>query len=107
MGLDMYLNAKRYLSDYNEADLAKKREMMNLFPELAVYLTQENGHPIKEITASVGYWRKANAIHGWFENEDCIIFKFKDYGFIHDNRGNSYNISSGAAGITIQIIKSN
>jgi hypothetical protein len=48
-----------------------------------------------------------NAIHGWFENEDCIIFKFKDYGFIHDNRGNSYNISSGAAGITIQIIKSN
>jgi hypothetical protein len=48
-----------------------------------------------------------NAIHGWFENEDCIIFKFKDYGFIHDNRGNSYNISSGKAGITIQIIKSN
>jgi hypothetical protein len=69
MGLDMYLNAKRYLSDYNEADLAKKREMMNLFPELAVYLTQENGHPIKEITASVGYWRKANAIHGWFVQE--------------------------------------
>lgn len=69
MGLDMYLNAKRYLSDYNEADLAKKREMMNLFPELDVYLTQENGHPIKEINASVGYWRKANAIHGWFVQE--------------------------------------
>jgi len=48
-----------------------------------------------------------NAIHGWFENEDCIIFRFKDYGFINDNRHNSYNISSGAAGGTIQIIKSN
>jgi hypothetical protein len=48
-----------------------------------------------------------NAIHGWFENEDSIIFKFKDYGFIHDNKFNTYNISSGAAGITIQIIKSN
>lgn len=48
-----------------------------------------------------------NAIHGWFENEDCIIFRFKDYGFINDNRHNSYNISSGAAGVTIQIIKSN
>ena len=48
-----------------------------------------------------------NSIHGWFENEDCIIFRFKDYGFIHDNKFNTYNISSGAAGITIQIIKSN
>lgn len=48
-----------------------------------------------------------NAIHGWFENEDCIIFKFKDYGYIHDNRSNTYNVSSGAAGITIQIIKNN
>lgn len=46
-----------------------------------------------------------NAIHGWFENEECIIFRFKDYGFIHDNRFNTYNISSWAAGIIIQIIK--
>ena len=46
-----------------------------------------------------------NAIHGWFEDKDVIIFKFKDYGFIQDNRFNSYNISSGSAGITIQIIK--
>ena len=48
-----------------------------------------------------------NAIHGWFENEDYIIFRFKDYGFIHNNISNSYYISSGKAGITIQIIKSN
>lgn len=48
-----------------------------------------------------------NAIHGYFENEECIIFRFKDYGYIHDNRSNAYNISSGAAGITIQIIKNN
>ena len=46
-----------------------------------------------------------NAIHGWFENENCIIFNFKDYGFIHDNRSNTFNISSGEAGITIQVIK--
>ena len=69
----MYLNAKRYLSDYNEADLAKKKEMLNLFPELDSYLVdysmQETGHPIKEITANIGYWRKANAIHGWFVQE--------------------------------------
>ena len=46
-----------------------------------------------------------NAIHGWFENEDCIIFRFKDYGFIHDNRYNTYNLSAGNAGITIEIVK--
>jgi hypothetical protein len=46
-----------------------------------------------------------NAIHGWFEGKDSIIFKFKDYGFINDNRFNTYNLSVGSAGITVQIIK--
>jgi hypothetical protein len=46
-----------------------------------------------------------NAIHGWFEDRDVIIFRFKDYGFIHDNRFNTYQISSGSAGITIRITK--
>ena len=26
-----------------------------------------------------------NAIHGWIEGKDVIIFRFKDYGFINDN----------------------
>jgi hypothetical protein len=46
-----------------------------------------------------------NAIHGWFEGKDVIIFRFKGYGFINDNRENTYNLSSGSAGITIEIIK--
>lgn len=46
-----------------------------------------------------------NAIHGWFEGKDEIIFKFKDYGFINDNRSNNYYLSSGEAGITIVIEK--
>jgi hypothetical protein len=46
-----------------------------------------------------------NAIHAWFENEECIIFRFKDYGFINTNVGNKYHLSSGSAGITIQIVK--
>jgi hypothetical protein len=41
----------------------------------------------------------------WFENKDVIIFRFKDYGFIHDNRFNTYDISSGRAGVTIRITK--
>jgi hypothetical protein len=47
-----------------------------------------------------------NAIYAIFENKQVIIFRFKNYGWINDNRYNSYLISSGSAGITIQI-KSN
>lgn len=44
-----------------------------------------------------------NAIHGWYENKDIIFFKFKNYGFINNNRYCSYKLSSGPAGITILI----
>lgn len=46
-----------------------------------------------------------NAIHVWFEGKDCILFRFKDYGFIHDNRFNTYRVSAGPAGILIEIVK--
>ena len=46
-----------------------------------------------------------NAIHGTYFGKDVIIFEFKDYGFIHDNRYNTYNISAGKAGISIHIFK--
>ena len=60
MGLDMYLTAKRYVSDYDDADKALGTELMRHFPELAADQT------IQEVTVRVGYWRKANAIHQWF-----------------------------------------
>jgi hypothetical protein len=60
MGLDMYLTAKRYVSDYNDKDKAISTEVMRHFPELG------EQHTIREITVRVGYWRKANAIHKWF-----------------------------------------
>jgi hypothetical protein len=44
-----------------------------------------------------------NAIYAVFEGKQVIIFRFKKYGFIMDNRYNSYDISSGSAGITIRI----
>ena len=47
-----------------------------------------------------------NAIYALFENKQVIICRFKNYGWINDNRYNKYFISSGSAGITIQIIPS-
>ena len=44
-----------------------------------------------------------NAIWAIFENKIVVIFRFKKYGWINDNRYNTYLISAGAAGITIQI----
>jgi hypothetical protein len=46
-----------------------------------------------------------NAIYAVFENKQVIIFRFKKYGWINDNRFNTYKISAGSAGITINIIK--
>ena len=46
-----------------------------------------------------------NAIWAIFEGTNVIIFRFKDYGFINDNRYNSYDVSAGKAGITIKIDK--
>lgn len=46
-----------------------------------------------------------NAIYAVFEGKLVIIFRFKDYGWINDNRSNTYNVTAGSAGITIQIIR--
>jgi hypothetical protein len=46
-----------------------------------------------------------NAIWALFEGKNVIIFRFKEYGWINDNRYNSYDISAGSAGIMIKINK--
>jgi hypothetical protein len=46
-----------------------------------------------------------NAIWALFEGKNVIIFRFKEYGWINDNRFNSYSISAGSAGIMIKINK--
>lgn len=56
MGLDMYLNAKRFLW-HSETELAEK--IAGNFPGLG-------DKRVKEITVEAAYWRKANAIHKWF-----------------------------------------
>ena len=46
-----------------------------------------------------------NAIYANFEGKQHIIFRFKDFGWINDNRFNSYTVSSGLAGIMINIFR--
>lgn len=56
MGLDMYLNAKRFIW-FGEDELSAK--VAEVFPEL-------KGKRVKEVIVEALYWRKANAIHKWF-----------------------------------------
>lgn len=68
MGLDMYLTAKRYIYDFDDAGKAL-RDALEQF--------KVNGMRVQELSYEAGYWRKANAIHQWFvENvqdgvDDC------------------------------------
>lgn len=66
MGLDMYLSAKKFVSSYsfqNEAENEQYDKVINAIgaSDIASPDTQN-----AEVSVTVAYWRKANAIHGWF-----------------------------------------
>ncbi len=64
MGLDMYLEARRFVSGYSHSG----EEEQKLFNELAKAVDMQDAHDERYITinVNVAYWRKANAIHEWF-----------------------------------------
>lgn len=70
MGLDQYLNAKRYLWDHDDQD-------KQLADNVAEVVKTPRGFRVKQIECEVMYWRKSNAIHKWFVNnvqdgnDDC------------------------------------
>ena len=62
MGLDMYLHAKRYVSGWShEKDTSEFDTIRAMYPQVDI----DEGSPSIEIVFTVGYWRKANAVHGW------------------------------------------
>jgi hypothetical protein len=66
MGLDMYLSAKRYLWSDKDKEVAK-----DINDAVGVECDPEKRFAgsslmVKEVSIDAMYWRKANAIHGWF-----------------------------------------
>jgi hypothetical protein len=72
MGLDMYLEARKYVSSYSDiSDYEAIKDMMGLktgdIPEAS------SG----SVSVGVMYWRKVNSVHDWFVNnvqdgkDDC------------------------------------
>jgi hypothetical protein len=65
MGLDMYLEARIYVSGYEWDSVDKQEKVDRLFSVLD-FSRSDFERPSLSISLPVGYWRKANAIHDWF-----------------------------------------
>lgn len=72
MGLDMYLSASAYVSGYEHNLDARFEKILSV-----INLDKSNVYNSLEVKVTIGYWRKANAIHNWFvknvqgSNDDC------------------------------------
>jgi hypothetical protein len=68
----MYLSARKYVgrNDYSDRQNVKVSSDFNIMVDLAPEgLTKYSDFGGISVSYPVGYWRKANAIHGWFVNE--------------------------------------
>ena len=63
MGLDMYLRAKRYVSNF---DFRPDDKELNQKIRESLGLNHLNDSDGLEVSVTVGYWRKANQVHQWF-----------------------------------------
>ena len=67
MGLDMYLSAKKFVSGYEYQGKEATKPYRDLMTHLGIEGSKDA--PSAEVSVNIGYWRKANAIHGWFVRE--------------------------------------
>jgi hypothetical protein len=63
MGLDMYLNAEKYLSKFDSEDKQKITTLNEMFDFEG---DADEDYYAQSVVFRVAYWRKANAIHQWF-----------------------------------------
>ena len=64
MGLDMYLTKHTYVKRWSHDDTDKLHEVsVTKGGKILAHIQPER---VSYIIEQIGYWRKANAIHGWF-----------------------------------------
>lgn len=75
MGLDMYLYAEKDVSNYDyvtikgELDRVENSEYDKIITASGMDTLPTSQYPSVSVRKKVAYWRKANAIHGWFVRE--------------------------------------
>ena len=79
MGLDMYLEARRFVSGYSHST-DEEKELFKSITE-AVGLQDMNDERFATVSVNVAYWRKVNAVHDWFVRnvqdgeDDCKTYR--------------------------------
>jgi len=66
MGLDMYLSASKYLGNWEHSNEEEKAAFRKVADALEITDSTCDESPSITVDLTVGYWRKANAIHNWF-----------------------------------------
>lgn len=78
MGLDQYLEARRFVSGYSHSK-PEEKELFKAITE-AVGMSDKHDERFATVSVNVAYWRKANQIHNWFVNnvqggeDDCKTY---------------------------------
>lgn len=86
MGLDQYLRAKYYASPAEWRGEEANKTFNKVIEAVNAQDFVVDDLPSVEVSVMVGYWRKANAIHGWFvrnvqhNEDDC-----REYGLVHED----------------------
>jgi len=69
MGLDMCLEADRYVGGWKHSDEEEKKLYKQLLQAVGTEKLASPKSPSVHVRTTVAYWRKANAIHSWFVRE--------------------------------------
>lgn len=69
MGLDMYLYAEKYISASDTFDKQHPKQYKEILEVAGMDTLPKSDYTSLTVKVQVGYWRKANAIHGWFVRE--------------------------------------
>lgn len=66
MGLDMYLTAEKYLSPSEWSGSDSNEQYADVVTVVGAKDFVGGAYPSANVSVSIAYWRKANAIHQWF-----------------------------------------
>jgi hypothetical protein len=66
MGLDMYLEAEKYVGDWDSSEAEEKAQYAAITAAIGLEGYRCEGIPSLDVSITVAYWRKANAVHAWF-----------------------------------------
>lgn len=62
----MYLSAKKYYSDMKWRPEENRKDYRELLKKSGIAKYVKTDLPSVQLEVSIGYWRKANAVHQWF-----------------------------------------